>query len=152
MTDAEVLALVRSNATAKALATKRLDAECAEVLRQIAPPVPVAGRFVDERSLYAAFPAKPAEAEAILQGLDAIGESNPVVKRVRGWLSPEKQGIDLGNATVRAFIQQLAAEASEVFTAERVAVLLAMGEAKPTISTDDVSRVLADAKANGITL
>lgn len=147
MTDAELYALIQSDPTAKAHADAGRDADCAARCRAIAPPV-LTGNQATERSLYDAF-ADPADAEAILQGLATIGQSNPVVARAASWLKPDQGGLDVGHATVRTMLDQLAAAAPNVFTAARVAAIKALGETAARISADDVSRAMLPHRPNG---
>lgn len=73
-----------------------------------------------ERSLYAELGAEAAE--TVLAKFAAVAQSNAVVARVLGWMSPEKGGIDFSLAETQGSIAAL--HGAGVFTdAERDALL-----------------------------
>jgi hypothetical protein len=69
------------------------------------PAVSEAGSFYTELGIMAAF-ANPSDGETLLQTLEVVGQSNPVVKRMLKWIQPGAIGIDFGNLS--ALIAQAA--------------------------------------------
>ena len=148
MIDSDLLALIAADPTAKALADAGDDAGCAARMTSILPLVPITN-FVTERGLYAAF-VDPSDAEAILAGLTQIGQTNPVVARARAWLAPSEGGLDMGHPSTVAELAALASTAPTIFTAARMAVLTALGQAPARVSAEDVSRVYMIHRPNGL--
>lgn len=155
MTDSELLAAIEADPAARALADAGDDAGAAARLRAILPPA-LASVYVNERAIFAAFP-DPADAEAVMQGLEAVAKGdpdatppvpgNPTVARSLAWLRPNNGGIDLANAAARAMLDQLAG--AGILAASSVATLKALAESPAAVSAGDVSRACLPNRPNG---
>ena len=72
--------------------------------------------------------ADPFSGEAFLAKLDAAANSNSLLKRTLKWMQPGDGGIDLGHATVRSQLDQLAA--ANVITGPERDTVKALAEVK----------------------
>jgi hypothetical protein len=145
MTDQQLRDAIAADPAAKALADSGDDAGCAARLAAALPPA-VATTYVNERGIFAAF-TNPADAEAVMKGLEAVAQSNPVVRRALAWLAPNNGGIDLGHPGVRAMLDQL--RAGGALTPAAVATLKALAERPAAVKADDVSRAWATNRPDG---
>lgn len=136
MTDAELLAAIMADATAKGFADIGNDSACAIRMSAILPPVLVP-TYLNERGVFSIF-ANPSDAEAVMTGLATVATSNPVVARALTWLAPNNGGIDLSNASVRTMLDSLVG----TLTSEAVATLKSAAEVPQVVSVDQVSRCL----------
>lgn len=148
MTDNELHDIIHGDTAAKALADAGNDEGAARRAAEIARvPAPA---LATERTVFAAF-ANPADGEAVLTALEAAAAGNGatarVVKRALRWLQPGEGGLDVGNASVRAMIDQLAA--GGVLTPTQAATLKGLGERPATVSASDVSRAWARYRPDG---
>lgn len=91
--------------------------------------------LINERGLYAAL--GPTMAEGILQVLEAVSESNAVVKRALKWLEPSQGGLDLGSVHVRSMVEQL--QQGGLLTTEQASALLSMPRERTRTETVDFS-------------
>jgi hypothetical protein len=149
MTDADLLSAIEADPTVKALADAGNDAGCAARLAAVLPPA-VRSTYVNERAIFAAFP-NPADAEAFMQGLEAVAAGqpnatppvpgNPIVKRALDWLAPNNGGVDVGNPAVRVMLDRMAAGGA--ITTAAAATVKALAQSPASVSAADVSRVLA---------
>lgn len=80
--------------------------------------------FITSRTLYADL--GPTDAETILQKLEAASASNPVVKRVLGWLLPSEAGVDITHPGTRGQLDALVA--AGVLSSGEGSALKAIGE------------------------
>lgn len=80
--------------------------------------------LITSRTLYADLGAT--DAETILQKLEAASASNPVVKRVLGWLLPSEAGVDITHPGTRGQIDALVA--AGVLSSEEGSQVKAIGE------------------------
>jgi hypothetical protein len=103
-------------------------------------PREVTTSFRDERGILAAF-ADPAHGEAFLQGLEAAGQTNPIVRRMVKWLGPGASGIDVGLPATRAMLDLLVA--GSAVTAEAAATVKALAEAPQSVTLAQVTAALA---------
>lgn len=145
MTDDQLHDAIFADATAKGLADVGNDAGCAARMAAILPPVLVP-TFVNERSVFDAF-TNPADAQAVMTGLETASQTDAIVKRVLVWMRPDIGGVDLSNAAVRAMLDQL--QASGVLTAPAVATLKALAERPAVVTADDVSRAWSRYRPGG---
>ncbi len=113
MTSEELRALIASDATgessAKALADAGNWSGCAARCMEIAPKIPRPGTLIGELGILALF-SNPVDGETVLQKLEAVAGSNPVVARAVKWIQPNAPGIDLGHPSTRAMLDFLASE------------------------------------------
>lgn len=137
MTVEELRALIESDTEAKALAETGAADLCAARCRAIAPKVTQLTR-VTELTILSLY-SNPADAEAVLQRIETVGGSNPVVNRVLKWLQPGAPGIDIGDARVRQLLVAPVQSGGVGLTAELARPLLAAAEVEPHISGADVS-------------
>lgn len=146
MTQNDLRLLILADAAALAAAKAGDDAACAVRCAQIAAREVVTGTRLTERGLLKLF-TDPAAGEACLEKIEAAALSNPLVKRIIGWIKPPADGIDLGDPDIRNSIDVLCA-AGVLTTAERD-TLKSGGERAPTISVQDVSAAVAQHRIDG---
>lgn len=137
MTVEELRALIESDAEARALAESGAADLCAARCRAIAPKVTQQTRATELTilSLY----ANSADAVLVLQTIETVAQSNPVVAYVLKWLQPGAPGIDIGDARVRQLLVAPMQSGGVGLSAELAAPLLAAAEVEPQISGSDVS-------------
>jgi hypothetical protein len=137
MTVEELRALIESDADAKAMAETGAADLCAARCRAIAPKV-TQQTMISELSILNLY-ANPVDAETVLQTIETVGKSNPVVRRVLKWLQPGAPGIDIGDARVRQLLVAPVQAGGVGLSAELARPLLAAAEVEPQISGADVS-------------
>jgi hypothetical protein len=137
MTVDELRALIESDTAAKALAETGAADLCAARCRAIAPKV-TQQTMISELSILNLY-ANPVDAETVLQTIETVGKSNPVVRRVLKWLQPGAPGIDIGDARVRQLLVAPVQAGGVGLSAELAGPLLAAAEVEPQISGADVS-------------
>jgi hypothetical protein len=145
MTDSQLLAAIQADSQASALAAAGNDAGCAARIAATAAPVLVS-TYVNERGVFAAF-ADPADAEHVMEALEALAPTNPVIKRALDWMQPNNGGIDLSFASVRTMLDQMAAGGA--ITTAQAGTLKALAQQPVNITAADVSRVLAPSRPGG---
>lgn len=128
--------IINNNAEAKVLADAGNDAGCALAIQDDLPSEVVPESFFTELSILSAF-ANPNDAEACLQKLEAVAESNAVLKRILKWIAPGAKGLDFGNTSVRGQLDAL--QAAGVLTETECSTLKSLGERKISITANDVS-------------
>lgn len=82
---------------------------------------------IDELDVLGAF-ADPADGEALLQKLEAVAESNAVVKRALKNLPQGEGGVDVGHSLVRATLDALVGTAG--ITQEEIDAIKSLAETK----------------------
>ncbi len=137
MTVEDLKKLIESDAEAKALAEAGAADVCAARCRAIAPKLTQLTR-VTELTILSLY-SNPADAETVLQTIEAVAESNPVVNRVLKWLQPGAPGIDIGDSRVRQLLVAPVQSGGVGLSAELARPLLAAAEVEPQISGADVS-------------
>ena len=128
--------IINSNVEAKALADSGNDAGCATAIKDDLPSEVVPESFFTELSILSAF-ANPMDAEVCLQKLEAVAESNAILKRILKWIAPGAKGLDFGNASVRGQLDAL--QAAGVLTETECSTLKSLGERKISITANEVS-------------
>ena len=145
MTDAELLSLIKSDADALGKANQRRDGECRDRLAEIVP-ASVLGPIDYKRLLI--WSAKNGVLTKIYAGI-----SDPVVGgpcQAVLILMQTGGSFDPANGDNQTMIGGLIQ--AGILTQAQAQELASLGLVKPTITTDDVSRVLATAMANGKSL
>lgn len=137
MTLEQLRALIESDTEAKALAETGAADLCAARCRVIAPKV-TRQTMISELSILNLY-ANPVDAETVLQTIETVGKSNPVVRRVLKWLQPGAPGIDIGDARVRQLLVAPVQAGGVGLSAELAGPLLVAAEVEPQISGADVS-------------
>lgn len=137
MSPQELKALIESDAEAKRLASTGAADLCAARCREIAPKV-ARQTMVSELSILNVYP-NPADAETVLQTIEAVAKANPVINRVLKWLQPGAPGIDIGDARVRGLLVAPVQSGGVGLSQELARPLLAAAEVAPEISGADVS-------------
>lgn len=103
----------------------------------------IVSRTVTERDILAEYADGPIAGDAVLRKIEAFSESaHPlatVVRRAVGWLTPGV-GIDIGHASTRALIDQLAA--GGVITTDEAGKLEALAVIPDPVSELDVRRAI----------
>lgn len=146
---------ILADPTSKALADAGNDAGAAVAIAPKLPPILVS-TYVNERGVFAAF-SNPADAEAVMQGLQAVAAGNPqgsppvppntVMQRVLKWMEPTNGGIDLSNPAVRTMLDQM--QAAGVLTAQAVATLKEVPQQPQSIAAIDVAHAWARYRPDG---
>lgn len=148
MTPEAIRNAVLASPELKTLAEAGIDNQLAALLTEQQPAVPKPGTRIGELGIYNLL--GPLDGEALLQGLEAVAQSQqpvaPVIKRILRWLqSPE--GVDVGNESLQGQLQALA-DAGAVSPAS-AAALIAHGSHKPPITVDEVSAALLPFRPEG---
>lgn len=94
--------------------------------------------FYTELGIIAAFD-DPVAGETLLQTLEAIGNSNAVVKRMLKWIQPGAPGIDFANSAVRANITAL--KDANALTTSQANTLLGLGLEKVKITPEQIAGI-----------
>lgn len=137
MSPDELKKLIQSDSEALALAVAGADDLCAARCREIAPKVTQETR-VSELSILNLY-ANPIDAVTVLQTIEAVAKTNPVVGYVVKWLQPGAPGIDIGDARVRQLLVAPVNAGGVGLSAELAKPLLAAAEVAPEISGADVA-------------
>lgn len=142
ITDTELRALVDSNGQLRMLVrgndiTPTRDVEAAALAMTLLPKQVTEGSRYTELGIIAAF-ADPAAGETVLQTLEALAESNPLLARMLRWLAPGAPGLDFGNAALRAAIN--AYHEAGHLTTTQCDTLLGLGEQDPVVTPDMIAR------------
>lgn len=137
MTVEELRALIESDAQAKALAETGAADLCAARCRAIAPKV-TQQTMISELSILNLYP-NPMDAVTVLQTIETVAKTNPVVRYVVKWLQPGAPGIDIGDARVRQLLVAPVHAGGVGLSAELAGPLLAAAEVEPQISGAHVS-------------
>lgn len=137
MTPQELRTLIESDAQALALAQSGAADLCAKRCMAIAPKVPTS-TLLTELSILRAY-TNPADGEAVLQQIETVAASNPVVARVLKWIRPGAPGVDFGDVRVRAMLTLAVNQGGIGLTNVQAAPLLAAAEVSQSISGSDVS-------------
>jgi len=137
--------LILSDPTAKALADRGSDNECATRCVEIAP-LDVVDVIADERTVLGAF-TDPREGETVLQALEQAAAANQLVARAMRWLEPQSAGLPVGTPAVRAMVQSMV---GTVLTAEQATTLLRIAERPATVSANDVSAAWYRYRPDGV--
>jgi hypothetical protein len=137
MSPTELRALIESDSEALALARSGAADLCAARCVVIAPKVVEPKRLGDINivQLY----ADPAVGETVCQTIEAVAQSNPVVKRAWRWAEPGKPGLDVGDLRVRAMLTLPVEQGGVGLTQQQAAPILACAEVSPVITGADVS-------------
>lgn len=93
MTTSELHDLIVADPTAKKLADGGNDADCAQYLTSILPPV-IVSTIVTERTIFFAFD-DPIQGAEVLTKMTAAGQSEPVLAYLSQWLQPANGGLDI---------------------------------------------------------
>lgn len=128
--------IIKNNKTAKDYADAGNDVGCAIEIIIDLPTEVVPESFFTELSILSAF-ANPMDAEVCLQKLEAVAESNAILKRILKWIAPGAKGLDFGNASVRGQLDAL--QAAGVLTETECSTLKSLGERKISITANEVS-------------
>ena len=141
-TDAQLRALVDANAPLRLLVrgnatTPTRDVEAAALATTLLPKEVTEGSRYTELGIIAAF-ADPAAGETVLQTLETLAETNPLLSRMLRWVAPGAPGLDFGNAALRAAISAYHT-AGHLTTLQRD-TLLSLGERTPVVTTDMIAR------------
>lgn len=102
----------------------KTDAQAASTLNATSQHVLPQATLITSRTLYGDL--GPEAAETILAKLEAASASNPVVKRVLGWLLPSEAGVDICHPSTRGQIDALVA--AGVLTSGEGSAVKALGE------------------------
>ena len=137
MSPEELKKLIESDTEALRLASTGAADLCAARCRQIAPKV-TQPTMVTERSILNLY-ANPMDAETVMATIEAVAQSNPIVKRALKWLQPGADGLDVGDARMRELLTTPAQAGGVGLSAELARPLLAAAEVEPQISGADVS-------------
>ena len=141
MTPPELLALIRSDAQASALADAGNDSGCAARCVVIASLARVP-TVLTSRGLYKAI--GPSVAETVLQKLLAYANANQayskVIARFLGWMEPANEGADFGDADLLNLAAALLA--GGVLTQPEFDALNGISLKPPVITANDVSKAL----------
>jgi hypothetical protein len=137
MSPEELKSLIESDAEALQLASTGAADMCAARCRAIAPKV-TQQTMISELSILNLY-ANPADAETVLQTIEAVAKANPVVNRVLKWLQPGAPGIDIGDARVRGLLVAPVGSGGVGLLPELARPLLAAAEVEPQISGAEVS-------------
>jgi hypothetical protein len=137
MTPTELRSLIESDPEALRLASAGAADLCAARCREIAPRV-TKSVLITELSILNLYP-DPTDAETVLQTIETVAASNPVVNRVLKWLQPGAPGIDIGDARVRGLLVAPVGSGGVGLSQELARPLLASAEVAPEISGADVS-------------
>jgi hypothetical protein len=137
MSPEELKSLIESDSEAKRLASTGAADLCAARCRVIASKV-TQSTMVSELSILNLYP-NPADAETVLQTIEAVAKANPVVNRVLKWLQPGAPGIDIGDTRVRQLLTAPVQSGGVGLSTELARPLLAAAEVEPQISGADVS-------------
>ena len=133
----ELRSLIESDTEATRLASTGAADLCAARCRAIAPKV-TQQTMISELSILNLY-ANPADAETVLQTIEAVAKANPVVNRVLKWLQPGAPGIDIGDARVRGLLVAPVGSGGVGLLPELARPLLAAAEVEPQISGAEVS-------------
>ncbi len=155
MTDPQLHDAILADPTAKALALAGNDSGVAARMAAILPPA-IVPTFATERKVYDAL--APADALAVMQGLKAVAAGNPsatppvapnpVVAKTLEWMAPSEGGVDVGNASVRGMLDQLAAAGA--LAPASVATLKALAQQPAAVDPGQVSRCLIPYRNGGL--
>lgn len=137
MTTAELETLIRGDATALQLATDGSDDACAKRCMEIAAKVTYQ-RFITELTILSLY-ADPTDAETVMQKIETVAQSNPVIARVLKWLQPSAPGIDAGDSRVRAMLTASTVDGGIGLTTEQAQPILDCASKPPTITGRDVA-------------
>ncbi|TWU22468.1 hypothetical protein Pla52o_35240 [Novipirellula galeiformis] len=137
MTPDELRTLIESDADALRLAQAGAADMCAARCRVIAPKVTRETRATELTiiSLY----ANPMDGENVMQQIEAVAESNSLVKRMLKWMQPDSDGLDVGDTRTRDMLTLPIESGGIGLTAEQARPILAAAETEPQISGADVS-------------
>ena len=114
------------------------DVAAAILATSLMPKQVVEGSLYTELGIIAAF-SNPADAEVVLQTLEAASLTNPLLARMLRWLAPGMPGLDFGNPALRAALN--AYQAAGVLNSTQTNVLLALGEQVLTVNPSDIPKV-----------
>lgn len=137
MTPEQLRALIESDAQAKALAETGAADLCAARCRSIAPKVTQETRLT-ELSILSLY-GNPLDGETVMQTIETVADTNPVVRRILKWLQPNAPGVDMGDARVRQLLVTPVASGGVGLSPILAAPMLAAAEVEPQISGADVS-------------
>ena len=114
------------------------DVAAAALATSLMPKQIVEGSLYTELGIIAAF-SNPADAEVVLQTLEAAALTNPLLARMLRWLAPGMPGLDFGNPALRAALNGY--QAAGVLNSTQNNVLLALGEQVLTVNPSDIPKV-----------
>lgn len=114
------------------------DNAAAALASTLMPRAVAEGQRYTELGIITAFD-DPADGEAVLQSLETLAETNPLLARMLRWLAPGMPGLDFGNTGLRAAIN--AYQAENALTDTQRDTLLALGERAVVVSPADIARV-----------
>jgi len=137
MSPEELRALIESDSEALQLASTGAADLCAARCRTIAPKVTRETRLT-ELSILNLY-TNPMDAVTVLQTIESVAKTNPVVGYVLKWLQPGAPGIDIGDARVRQLLTAPVQSGGVGLSPELAQPLLAAAEVEPQISGADVS-------------
>lgn len=146
MDTTELMQLIQSDPVALALASAGHDEDAAARLRDIVDPV-YEERLITELSIYNIYPNQ-ADAERVLQTIEAVAEVNPFVKRLLKWLQPGAVGVNFGDPRVKAALTAPVESGGLGLSKELAAPLLAVGKTQPAITAAHVGEAMRDARKN----
>lgn len=147
MNDEEIRQAVAASPALLAEARVGNDVEIARQLTLSAPMVMGPPRFINGLTILAAFP-DPADGEAALQALEAIGEQNPVVKRALSWMAPGAPGLDIASLTTQGMLDQL--RAAELLTEAQVNTIKGLALVPDVVTHEQVSAALLETRVDGL--
>lgn len=137
MTPQQLRQIIDADATAFALMQARHDQACADRCVEIIAPT-INSVYLTELSIVALYP-NPADAEAIMEIIEQVSQTNPIVKRVAAWTKPGAPGINFGDARIRAMLTTAPEEGGLGLTAEQASPLLKAAEQSVIVTALDVS-------------
>lgn len=122
-------------------------ADAVNAARLAAPLSLIPGRSLTERGLYNLL--GPVDGENFLGLLTAAASANPVLARVVSWLSPEKGGIDIGNAATQAQLTMLSDANGGPLPSSLIEAVRDYGIVRPQVATAEQVTEALDAWAAG---
>lgn len=137
MTVEDLKKLIESDSEARKLAESGAADLCAARCRAIAAKVTQETR-VTELTILSLY-ANPIDGETVMQTIETVAESNPVVRRILKWLQPNAPGVDMGDSRVRKLLVAPVQAGGVGLSEEQARPLLAAAEVEPQISGADVS-------------
>lgn len=146
MDTTELFQFIQSDPVAAELARAGHDEDAAARLRGIADPV-YEERLVTELGIYNIYP-NPADAETVLQTIEAVAEVNPFVKRLLKWLQPGAIGVNFGDPRVKAALMAPVESGGLGLSKELAAPLLAVGKTQPAITAAMIGESMRSVREN----
>lgn len=132
MSPDELKTLIESDSTALLASSEGRWKDVADRCSVIAPKA-VVDISLNELQIIARYD-NPADAETVLQAIDAVAQANPLVKRVAAWTKPGAPGVNFGDARVRSMLTLSTQSGGLGLTQQQAAPLLAAAEQVQTFT------------------